>query len=209
MSELRKIIFVPGFVRNPESVKLIEQRVAEIQPVFQDNGWEIVLSKYYDGKPSVDPISKYAKIVAEEIEEIQPDAIIAHSMGTLIVRGSWKYYKDFRGPIVFIEGPNMGVAWWKLLITGFPLWRVCVRDMMPRSPFMKSLENIWAWPPHQNFVLEIQGKFSRHPLAGNVFEPLFYSRIILFFPEVGHRELVTDSRTIKSVLELIKSYPFD
>jgi hypothetical protein len=198
---LRKILFIPGFLKDQETVQLLEQKVVEIQPLFQYFGWKIIPSNCYGGEPSLLPISEYAKRVAEEIKEIRPDAIIAHSMGTLIIRGSWKHYRGFRGPIVFIEGPNMGAAWWKLLITGFPLWRACVRDMMPNSSFMESVKN--DCPPQNNFVSEIHGRLSRHPLAGNVFDPLPYSRTVLLFADVGHRELVTDKWTIKAVFSLL------
>ncbi len=199
---IRKVLFVPGFLKDPETVQIVERKVAELQPLFQKRGWKIVLSDCYGGQPSSLSLFEYAQRVAREIENIQPDAVIAHSMGTLIVRGSWKHYPHFYGALAFIEGPNMGAARWKLLITGLPLRLPCVKDMVPSSEFMKSLKDDDV--PQDNLFVEIQGKFAKHPLAGKVFRPLpycggwFYS-----FPDVDHRELVTDKRTLEVLFRLL------
>lgn len=198
---VKKVLFVPGFLRDPETVQFAERKVVELQPLFRERGGEIVFSDCYGGQPSSLPLSEYAQRLAKEVENVQPDAIVAHSMGTLIVRASWKYYPHFYGPIVFIEGPNMGAARWQLLLTGFPLRLPCVKDMVRSSKFMKSLkgDNL----PHANLFVEIQGKLARHPLAGKVFYPLHYRGGFYCFSDVDHRELPTDKKTMELLFQML------
>lgn len=197
----RTILFVPGFLKESEDVSRANSYVEKLNNIFGQHGWNVIMASCYLGACH-ESIDTYSRRLETEIDFLKPDVIISHSMGTLVVRGSWKYFKDFAGPIVFIEGPNAGVSWWKLLLflNRYPFWRVCMRDTMRGSVFMKSIQE--DSPPQDNRVLEIQGKFSENPLARNVFVPLRYAQLKKF-PRLGHRGLAVNDGVIKIIADFI------
>ncbi|MFA5009608.1 MAG: hypothetical protein WC534_03500 [Candidatus Paceibacterota bacterium] len=201
---MKTALFVPGFLKGAKDVKKAQLYAKKVEKIFSQYDWKIMMADCYHGACN-ESINAYSRRLADQIACVDPQAIIAHSMGTLVVRGSWKYNREFSGPIVFVEGPNAGVSWWKLLlfVKRYPIWRAAMRDTIKESSFMKDIkeDNI----PNFNKLLEIQGKFSQIFLARNVFVPLEYAERLEKFPLLGHRAIIIDEDVIKTIINFINS----
>ena len=196
------LFFCPGFIHDGKDVRLIGEILAEVAPKFEKAGWKIHLPSFCN-LPSYWPIESYAEILADEIVDLSPDAVAGLSMGVLTLRKSCEILKDdFPDvPVVLMEGPNWGVSWWQLLIisTKYSPMRPCIRDLWRRSAFLKDLnDNCFNGNP----VLEVHGKFSEMRLAKDVFAKLPYTHLEEF-PDVGHRELVTEERVVRTVIDFL------
>jgi len=198
-------LYVPGFQKDPEAVSKTEQIIEELSPKFENQDWTIQASEAcYGGEPSCKPISVYGEGLRREVEKLRPDAIIAHSMGVNEVRYALHNLSfHFSGPIVFLEGPNAGAAPWKLWLTGFPLDRACVQDMLKGSDFMKYMNMLES--ESNNFqILEIHGWLGEWWLSKDIFKKLPSSQLEIF-PKVGHCELPTDNEVVKTILEFLNA----
>jgi hypothetical protein len=203
---LKKALIVPGFLKNQKDVEISEQIVTELQPQFNEKDWVLQLSSScYGGKPSYAPLIVYGRELYKEIKKSQPDALMGHSMGVDVIRYALYYLHglDFKGPKVFIEGPNYGSPKWKLIVTGFPMKRSCVQDMVWNSEFMQMLSQADE-PTEDASVLEIQGKRSEWWLSREIFKKLPYSRVKVFHG-VDHVDLVTHPAVIETVLRFLNS----
>lgn len=163
----------------------------------EKRGWKIHLSTGSEF-PSFGDLEICAELLAKEIEQVKPDALVFFSMGTLTGRRACHLLPGQIPPVptVLVEGPNYGVPWWKLIIAGFSLLRPCCRDMMPSSPFMKSINGVSF---NDRPVLEIQGKFSTVALAKTVFRKMPETELVSF-PDLGHIKLISDERVIETIL---------
>ena len=95
----KKVLFVPGFLRDEGRVARVSQILKQVQPIFEKAGWKIVVSNYYRGEPTDLPLDVCAGRVDSELFWNKYDAVIAHSMGGLILpQNIWRNI-----PVVVIE----------------------------------------------------------------------------------------------------------
>jgi hypothetical protein len=198
-----KILVVTGFENEIVDVQFVEQIFRDLSPEYAAEDIEIVLSHVHTGIPSSVHIDDYAYVVAEELKNGDFNGVVAHSQGGMNLRASWKCFKGFDGPIVFVECPHMGVALWKLMLMTikgvYPLTRACIRDLWKWSKFMRSIKD--DHPAHNNRVLFVLGSFSQWSLARDVFiSPPYYRSREILFPTVGHRELMTSADRSNAIL---------
>lgn len=112
---------------------------------FEDEKVRVTEAGCYDeGKPTVYHIGTYSGRLAHIIDWERPNAIIAHSMGGLVLLDALRKLVaggiPWKGKIVFIETPFNGAPSWKLKYTGFPVDTNAVKDMFVDSDFMKQLD---------------------------------------------------------------------
>jgi len=196
-----EVLYVPGFQKKQKDVERGEKIVADNKKVFKDAGFELVLSEAcYGGRPSYRPIASYGMDLKNEIERIHPLALFGHSMGCLEIQFAILRGLEFNGPLVLTEGPNKGAAAWKLWLTGFPLERPCVQDMLKKSSLIKEIQGV-KMPEH---VLEIHGSLGEWWLSKDIFEKLPGSRLEVF-PGVDHRVLPRNPEVVKTVLKFIST----
>jgi hypothetical protein len=200
-SQLKNVLFVPGIMRTKKELGMIKTILDKVQPIFEKNGWHLIISEYFAGQTTKLPLEFYRFLLQKEIEKKKPDAIIGHSMGSLLIQGLW----EFTGPIVLIEGPNAGSPWWKLILTMFPIWWKSVKDMFVGSMYLQQL------PLHANIIknnptLEIHGAFANYWLAKDVFKRLPDVQDFAEFPEIGHIDLLTNFDVIYCVLDFLNKH---
>jgi hypothetical protein len=205
---LKKIaLFVSGLLMSSKKVEREGRIIAEIQPAFNAVGWEIIPSKFHGGKPTNKSLEEYRDYLAKEVADIKPDALIGHSMGTLLIRG---LLEEFDGPIILIEGPNWGAPWWKLLLSRYPVWNKSIQGMIRKgfpwvktSKYILKLEDI---PIKSASVLEIHGALANSRLGQDVFARIPYESCFANFPGVKHVALLTDRNVIDVVLNFLKEH---
>lgn len=197
--EVKTVLYVPGFQKENNDVWRGEQIWAENTPRFKEAGFQLIHSaSCYGGRPSYRPIASYGMDLKDEIERIRPVALFGHSMGCLEIQFAVSHGLKFDGPVVLTEGPNKGAAAWKLWLTGFPLERPCVQDMLKGSSLVKEIQGV-KMPEH---VLEIHGSLGEWWLSKDIFEKLPGSKLKVF-PGVDHRVLPRDPEVVKAVLQFI------
>jgi hypothetical protein len=205
--KIKTALFVSGFLGNDGKVEREGRIIDAIQPAFSEIGWKIVPPKYHGGQPTNKALEEYRDILAEEIAAIKPDALIGHSMGTLLIRG---LPEEFDGPIVLIEGPNWGAPWWKLLLSKYPIWNKSIRGMVrkgfPRIKTSKYILRLRDIPIKSAPVLEIHGTLANSELGRDVFERIPYVRNFENFPDIKHVTLATDKKVIEVVLKFIQKH---
>jgi len=208
--KLKKILFVAGFLKEKKDVERSEKYRSVLE---RELGRSVILFNYGD-EPSERDLHQSAWELWSLYNEVKPCAIIAHSMGTLVVRDMLKFvtcFNETRIPIIFIEGPNNGIPLWKMILTSyhFPLTRKCVRNMWRGSIFMKNL--ILRDDISNNNILEIQGSFAQWWLtksfiAGRgIFEKIPESKLVIF-PEVDHRDLPANREVIMEIQKFLTPY---
>jgi len=205
--ELKQILFIPGFLRDKETVARVSQILEQVQPVFNEAGWEIVVSGYYAEQPTAHDLQTYADWIESEIRISQPRAIIAHSMGGLLVP---EKLPEQTLPPVIIESPLNGVTKRQFRIINllarlkglgksrFPLDNVSVQGMLRDSEFMENrrTKNF----PWMRSMLQINGSLGTNFLArwdGDTFgKHTDDMGIYKEFPKVDHIGLLTNHEVI-------------
>lgn len=199
-------MFIAGFLKKREDVERSEKYRATLE---SELGRPVVLFNYGD-EPSQRDIHQSAWELWSLYNETRPCAIIAHSMGTLVLRDMFEFImQEVRIPIILIEGPNMGIPLWKMILTSyrFPITRACVRDMWRGSLFMKNIRKRKL----SGNILEIQGSFAQWWLTKSfipgrgIFEKIPESKLVIF-PEVDHRELPVNREIIMEIQKFIFPY---
>jgi triacylglycerol esterase/lipase EstA (alpha/beta hydrolase family) len=206
----KKVLFIPGFLRDEGRVARVSQILEHVQPLFNKEGWEIVVSNYYQGQPTDRPLEIYAGSVYADIFYGEYRAIIAHSMGGLLLP------ENIQGniPVIIIESPWYGVLKWQFWVInllarlkgegGFPLDSHSVQGMIRNSKYMnqKKLSPAWA-----SRALQINGQLGTWLLAriGNTFGKIPRARKYKEFPKIGHINLLTDPEVIQLVLDFLNS----
>jgi len=206
----KRILFVPGFLRDKERVARVSQILEHVQPLFNKEGWEIVVSNYYRGEPTNLPLDVCAGRVDSELFWNEYDAVIAHSMGGLLLpQNIWRNI-----PVVVIESPWYGVLKWQFRAInllarlkgekGFPLSNISVQGMIRSGEYMQS-RHLFPWWGSR--ALQINGQLGTCPLAtiGNTFGMIPCIGCYVEFPKIGHVDLLTDSEVIQFVLDFLNS----
>jgi len=217
--ELKRVLFVPGFLGDEETLKLVPKILNDVQPAFNEAGWEIVVSNYYRGEPTNAPLEGYSVRVFDEIINDNWDAIIAHSMGGLLLP------YDVKVPVVIIESPAYGVTRWQFWVInllarikgqgGFPLNNLSVQGMLRGSQFMKVRRFMLfvqqgklapLWTAH---ALQINGALGLHFLSrkgGDTFGKLPGIKKYREFPGIDHVGILTNPEVIECVLKFLNQH---
>ena len=206
----KKVLFIPGFLRDEGRVARVSQIIEQIQPKFNDAGWEIVVSNYYQGKPTDLPLDVCAGRVDSELFWDKYDAVIAHSMGGLLLpQNIWRNI-----PVVVIESPWYGVLRWQFRVINllarlkregvFPLNNIGVRGMIRGGEY---IQNRHLFPWWGSRALQINGQLGTCQLAriGNTFGRIPGIGRYVEFPKIGHINLLTDPEVIQLVLDFLNS----
>ncbi|UMX48425.1 MAG: hypothetical protein L7H18_02700 [Candidatus Nealsonbacteria bacterium DGGOD1a] len=211
IGELRPILFIPGFLRDEETVARVSQILEQVQPVFNEAGWKIVVSNYYQGEPMDNSLEIYARSVYADIFYGKYRTIIAHSMGGLLIPE--KLPRQMLPPVI-IESPLNGVTMRQFKIINllarlkglgksrFPLDNISVQGMLRNGDFMENrrTKNFpWMMPMLQingslgtNFLARWDGDtFGKHTDCIGVYKE---------FPKIDHIALLTDPDVIKAVI---------
>lgn len=213
----KKVLFIPGFLRDKERVARVSQILEHVQPLFNKEGWEIVVSNYYQGQPTDRSLEIYAGSVYADIFYGEYRAIIAHSMGGLLVP---EKLPSHTLPPVIIESPLNGVtrrqfriinlsAWLNGLgKSRFPLENISVQGMLRDSEFMENYrKKNFLW---MSSALQINGWLGTNFLArwdGNTFGNHTHTLgKYKEFPKIDHIGLLTNSDVICEVLSHLKHW---
>lgn len=207
---LRKILFVPGFIGDKKTLHLIPDILGKVQSIFNLAGWEILVSNYYQGRSTTLPLDIYAGNVREKVFSGKWDAVIAHSMGGLLLPDRIEV------PVIIIESPINGVTRWQFRVVnflatlkgqyGFPLDNLSVQGMLRDSTFMQTRNKSPSWAHN---ALQINGALGCSSLArwdGNTFGeiPGIIPDNYREFPEIDHIGLLTNPKVIRTVLDFLE-----
>jgi len=197
LKEKERILFLTGFQRRPfnpfEKSKYLKEHL-------EQQGYKLYTSQYGNGQPMTKSLQVYIQQVAVEIQRIKPTAIIAHSMGGLIVR----YLIEQKGyqieKLIMLETPNQGIPFWLIKIGRLPNWQ-SVRDMTKNSEFLKNLNKDWQARRLHTRYFQIGGIYSV------IFPQLFTLQGIptKIFKTVTHSSLRSNKRVIGEIIEILKS----
>jgi len=196
-------LFVPGVMKDDETVKLVENTGRNMTLVFNESGHTLIMSQYNQGHITNESLEICSDRVWKEIETIKPDYAIGYSAGGVILRHLVEYH-HVNISIIMLESVNGGVPLIADLVQGFNPFLKYNQDLWPDSDFMATIKinetKIYPYP-------EIRGKNSLelynfsilgfpYQAIRDVFRQLPGAKQLIY-PEADHIALATNETIVR------------